>query len=65
MVALAAEARVIHVAYDLGKVNQEHLANQGLIGGVQHLPEEISYGGRYSIVKRAPPVVSFTFIPTQ
>ena len=62
MVALAAEARFIHVSYDLDEVNQEHFIPKSLIGGIQHLPEEISYGGRHSIVKRAP-VVSFPFTP--
>ena len=53
MVALAAaEARVIHVSYDLGEVNQEHLAHQGLIGRAEH--HQISHGGHGSIVKRAP-----------
>ena len=57
--ALAAEARVIQVSHDLDEVNQEHFASRGLIGGLQHLPEEISYGSRHSIVKRA--VFSFPF----
>ena len=54
MVALAAaEARVIHVSYELGEVNQEHLAAyQGLIGRAEH--HQISHGGHGSIVKRAP-----------
>ena len=52
MVALAAEARVIHVSYDLGEVNQEHLAYQGLIRRAEH--HQISHGGHGSIVKRAP-----------
>ena len=60
MLTLAAEARVFHVSYDLGEVNQEHFAPKSLIGGVQHLSEEISYGGRHSIVKRAP-LVPFPF----
>merc|ERR1712045_792170 len=59
-VALAAEARNIHVSYDLDEVNQERFASRGLIGGLQHLPKEISYGGRHSIVKRAP-LVPFPF----
>ena len=52
MVALAAEARVIHVSYDLGEVNQEHSAYQGLMGRAEH--HQISHGGHGSIVKRAP-----------
>ena len=60
MVALAAEARNIHVSFDLDEVNQERFASRGLIGGLQHLPKEIRYGGRHSIVKRAP-LVPFPF----
>ena len=62
MVALAAaEARVIHVSYDLGEVNQEHFAYQDLIGGAEH--HHISHGGRGSIVKRAPLLPIFPTVP--
>ena len=61
MVALAAEARVIHVSYDLGEVNQEHLAYQGLIGRAEH--HQISHGGHGSIVKRAPLLPIFPTLP--
>ena len=56
MVALAAKARVIDdtVRFTNNKANLEHFASKGLIGGVDHLLEEISHGGRGSIVKRAP-----------
>ena len=62
MVALAAEARVIDdtVRFTNNKANLEHFASKGLIGGVDHLLEEISHGGRGSIVKRAP-IVPFPF----
>ena len=53
MVALAAaEARVVHVSYDFGEVNQEHFAYKDLIGRAEH--HQISHGGHGSIVKRAP-----------
>ena len=53
MVALVAKARVIDdtARFDHGEAN---LASKGLIGGVEHLSEEITHGGRGSIVKRAP-----------
>ena len=57
MVALAAEARVIDdtIRLALDETNLDHLASKGLLGGgVEHLSEEISHGGRGSIVKRAP-----------
>ena len=56
MVALAAEARVIDdtLRLALDEANLEHFASKGLIGQVEHLSEEISHGGRGSIVKRAP-----------
>ena len=58
MVALAAEARVIDdtVSFGHNKANLlDHVASKGLLGGgVEHLSEEISHGGRGSIVKRAP-----------
>ena len=56
MVALAAKARVIDytVRFTNNKANLEHFASKGLIGQVEHLSEEISHGGRGSIVKRAP-----------
>ena len=56
MVALAAKARVIDdtVRFAHNKANLKHFASKGLIGGVDHPLEEISHGGRGSIVKRAP-----------
>ena len=56
MVALAAKARVIDdtVRFTNNKANLEHFASKGLIGGVDHLSEKITHGGRGSIVKRAP-----------
>ena len=56
MVALAAKARVIDdtVRFTNNKANLEHFASKGLIGGVDHLTEKITHGGRGSIVKRAP-----------
>ena len=62
MVALAAEARVIDdtVSFAHNKANLEHFASEGLIGQLEHLSEEISHGGRGSIVKRAP-IVPFPF----
>ena len=63
MVALAAKARVIDdtVRFTHNKANLEHLTSKGLLGGgVEHLSEEISHGGRGSIVKRAP-IVPFPF----
>ena len=41
MVALAADARVIHVSHDLDEANQEHFASRGLIG-------------QHSLTKRSP-----------
>ena len=61
MVALAAEARIIHVSYDLDEVNREHFAYQDLIGGAEH--HHISHGGRGSIVKRAPLLPIFPTVP--
>ena len=62
MVALAANARVIHlVSYDLDEVNREHFAYQDLIGGAEH--HHISHGGRGSIVKRAPLLPIFPTVP--
>ena len=59
--ALAAEAHVIHLSYDLDEVNREHFAYQDLIGGAEH--HHISHGGRGSIVKRAPLVPIFPTLP--
>ena len=60
--ALAAEARVIHlVSYDLDEVNREHFAYQDF-GGAEH-HHHISHGGRGSIVKRAPLLPIFPTVP--
>ena len=62
MVALAANARVIHhVSYDLDEVIRKHFAYQDLIGGAEH--HHISHGGRGSIVKRAPLLPIFPTLP--